>query len=685
VAFVGVASKLLDPSVVVPDYAADLIEAEVKLVNQAAGTLPSPIFPGLEYGEDYTQYIPRGHYTLDDNLKAYFKSMMWYGRMTFRLKTRDPEAGRAETRSAILVTNALRNARVGELPALDVWQDLYSPTAFFVGRSDDLTVTQYGAVLDTVYGANPSIDSLVDEAKLDQFIELAYQLPPPKILGIVISDQEDVEQASKGLRFMGQRFVPDAYIFRELMYRNVGTADDRRGLPKGLDLPAAMGSERAYQILDQMGETHYANYDSQMDKMRTWLSSLSVAEWTETLYNTWLYSFYPLLDVPTDGYPVFMRSAAWLDKQLNTVLGSWTELKHDTILYAKQAYAEMGGGPPPPPPTPPKGYVEPVPSFYARLAALTNMTITGLDERGMLADEDRQSLERLEKLSLDLQAIAEKELRNETLTEAEYELIRFIGGEFEHLTMAAADSQDQEPGGRKYTEEEPQAAVVADVATDPGAIPQPVVLEEGVGRINEIHVVVPIVQDDGQVALQIAKGGVFSQYEFPWPASDRLTDEKWRQMLADGQAPPLPEWISSFFTPQGEYNDLTSAVARFQSSITSLFWEPMYASQETATGALASFLPEIEALNQAKQYIGRQLVSSQFRSVDLQSENLAVVTVREEWLDKMYAYQGDYPNGDEPVLKQRGPYPLEATYTLEFIDGYWQVTRAAYANQPPDW
>jgi hypothetical protein len=25
-------------------------------------------------------------------------------------------------------------------------------------------------------------------------------------------------------------------------------------------------------------------------------------------------------------------------------LGSYTELKHDTLLYVKQAYAEMGGG-----------------------------------------------------------------------------------------------------------------------------------------------------------------------------------------------------------------------------------------------------------------------------------------------------------------------------------------------------
>ena len=128
------------------------------------------------------------------------------------------------------------------------------------GRSDDLTVIQYGDVLDFVYGVNPSVNDLVDEKKLDDFITLAEKLPPPKILGMVIQDSDDEEQVTKGLRFMGQRFVPDAYIFRQLIYRNVGTRENRRGLPKGLDLLAAMGSERAYTLLEQMGDTKFENY-----------------------------------------------------------------------------------------------------------------------------------------------------------------------------------------------------------------------------------------------------------------------------------------------------------------------------------------------------------------------------------------------------------------------------------------
>ena len=108
------------------------------------------------------------------------------------------------------------------------------------------------------------------------------------------------------------------------------------------------------------------------------------------------------------------------------------------------------------------------------------------------------------------------------------------------MTLAAAD---QEGEGRPFFEQEDQAAVVADVATGLDPITgEGAVLEEGTGYIFDIYVAVP----DGAGGLHIAKGGVFSYYEFPWPMADRLTDEKWREMLAAGQAPERPEWTASF-------------------------------------------------------------------------------------------------------------------------------------------
>ena len=691
VAFIGVGGKLLDPDIEIPAYAQELVEAELANIEDASGVLLSPLFPGLEYGEDYTQYIPRGHYTTSEELTAYFKSMMWYGRMTFRLKTDNPDVGRAETRAALLLVHALRTAQVNGQPALQAWLDLYNPTVFFVGRSDDLTAFQYLDVIDEIYGSTPDLATIADESQLDTFIEAANELPPPLILGIVIDVGDDVEETTKGFRFMGQRFVPDAYIFRELIYRNVGTMENPRQLPKGLDVMAAMGSDRAYAILDELGETEYANYPEQMEKMQTWVDSLTTEEWTETLYTTWLYTFEPLLAEPDAGYPQFMQSEAWLDKQLNTSLGSWAELKHDTILYAKQVYAELGGGGGAPTPLLAQGYVEPVPEFYARLEALTTMTLEGLQARGLLDEQDANSLQRLQSLAAALQRIAEKELRGEPLSEGEFSLIRFYGGELEHLTMAAADRDDPDPAAQPVMEEEPQAAVIADVATAPDpdgdGIPNPVVLEEAVGRINEIYVVVPLIMADGTIQLQVAKGGVFAYYEFPWPAEDRLTDEKWRTMLDEGEAPPLPEWTSSFFTNQTEYAAFQSTIYNFQSSISQAYWYLESDYLFAAESVQSQFAEEIAALQAAKQFIGRQWIHASYRSFDIQAEDRVIVTVRETWEDKLYNFQ-DMPGDEAPTTDpagQRGPYTLDVTYTLEMQEERWVVSNVVYNNAPPTW
>ena len=65
------------------------------------------------------------------------------------------------------------------------------------------------------------------------------------------------------------------------------------------------------------------------------------------------------------------------------------------------------------------------------------------------------------------------------------------------------------------------------------------VLEVGVGKAHAIYVIVEI---EGK--LKLTRGAIFSFYEFQWPISDRLTDEKWQEMLENGSAPKQPEWIN---------------------------------------------------------------------------------------------------------------------------------------------
>lgn len=535
--FFAVGAKLLDPGVVVPPEVKTEVEQELDLIAKHQGVAISPLMntgsgasPLDALKEDYSQYIPRGHYDRSELLRSYFKSMMWYGRLTFRFKSED------ETRSAALIVLALNQ---GSNAAS--WNRLYEPTCYFVGASDDITYLQLKDVLVSVYGAKVDLRAvLADTTKWTPFLEASRKLAPPAINSMPIFDetiQPDREQEIKGFRFMGQRFSLDAAIFQRLVYREVkeNSQGQRRMLPKGLDIPAALGSEAAYDILESAGETAYRLYPENMTKMRRFIAGLDHKDWTENLYRNWLYTLWPFTQAKAEGYPAFMRGRAWALKELNTFLGSWTELKHDTILYVKQTYAEAGGGAED---VDDRGYVEPNPLVFGRLADLAKATREGLLARGLLSETDKTSLERLEKLSLSLQAIAEKELTDRPINKEDYDLIRSYGVQLEHFWLEAC----RDAGFRLHHSQahSQPAALVADVATDPTGL----VLEEAIGYIDEIYAAVPV---DGK--LRIVKGGVYSYYEFTWPLNDRLTDTVWRQMLDAKKAPPRPEWTKAFIAP----------------------------------------------------------------------------------------------------------------------------------------
>ncbi|HEX7621481.1 MAG TPA: DUF3160 domain-containing protein [Anaerolineales bacterium] len=538
VAYFAVASQLLGLPDPVPAEVTDLVTAELALINAASGEAISPIWdrpdlpPDQKLIEVYGQYTPRGHYTRSEELKKYFKAMMWYGRLTFRLNDD------FETRRALLVTQAVRSAAAADgTPALTLWKNIYEPTVFIVGKADDLGYLEYGALSDQVFGSNPDLGKFADAALFAQFKQATETLPPPQINSMWVWIWQDQEKVTKGFRFMGQRFTLDAYVFGQVIWRKVGTLDKPRGLPKALDFFAAMGSDEAFSILKTMGEDQYANFDTQTTKVRTEVAALGMDSWTQNLYWSWLYSFQPLITPKGSAYPPFMQTQAWTRKDLQTALGSWTELKHDTILYAKQVMAEMGGGSGNT--APPHGYVEPNPEAYARLLALTQMTYAGLQSRNLLSDLTRANLENLISELTFLKNISERELAGEAITDDEYWHIQYWGGILEQFTLAAADTT----GNASRDLSDQKAALVADVATGTNDLNTLVALEEGVGQPTTIYVVLP------DSPWRVASGAVYSYYEFTVPSSNRMTDEAWQALVEAGTNPPQPDWTNMFIAP----------------------------------------------------------------------------------------------------------------------------------------
>jgi hypothetical protein len=165
-------------------------------------------------------------------------------------------------------------------------------------------------------------------------------------------------------------------------------------------------------------------------------------------------------------------------------------------------------------------------------------------------------------------------------------------------------------------------------------------------------------------------------------------------MLEDGKAPGQPDWTASFRTDQGAYTDLQLGIQSFQLNLRNLMWAPAMYDPENYGAGMAPFGPEMEPfqaeaneLHAAKEYVGKQLISVQFHSYDLQSEDRALVTVRETWEDKRY--QGEEPDLDRPVIAQRGPYTVRINYTLERNPEQaalpWLVTKVEYLEPLPQW
>jgi hypothetical protein len=452
--------------------------------------------------------------------------------LTFRL--REP----FETQRALLITNALRTSSASDGNSAEkLWRWIYEPTVFLVGKADDLSYFEYGALSDSVFGPEANLAAFGDPALLETFLGAAEQLPPPQVNSMWVWIWEDTEQATKGYRFMGQRFTIDAYVLGQMIWRNVGTMAEPRGLPKALDFFAALGSDEALNLLEEMGENEYENFDTQMEKVQTELGALQEDTWTENVYWSWLYALQPIIEVKDESYPEFMRTQAWARKDLNTALGSYTELKHDTILYAKQVMAEMGGGPS----DIPKGYIEPNPEAFARLKSLAEMTLAGLADRNLLDEDMLANLENLIDLLGFLKDTSEKLLWGQELTEEDYFRINFFGGELESLTIAAADCEGETWECRDLQDQ--QAALIADIATGISSETQGLVaLEEAIGQPTPIYVVLP------DSPYRIGVGAVFTYYEFEVPADSRMTDEEWQALVATGAHEPPPYWTETFMT-----------------------------------------------------------------------------------------------------------------------------------------
>ena len=502
----------------------ELAAEELALVEAASGVEASPItssgaceWPNSFVGcVDYSLFRPRGHYTRTPELERYFRAMSLLGLEGFAL---DEGVGVVP---GLLVTRPM----VADRDLLEGWRALYEPTAFLVGLADDVDPLQLAAVADDAIPGWLDDPTVIAGADAETIAEAALAAHPVAI---------DPERAS--VRLMGARFTLDSFVLDQLAWPNVGreSPEERRVFVSPLDLAAAFGSDVARER-QLATESSYYRYTEQLDEMTELIAARGPDDWAATVYDAWLAAIAPQFEPRSSAYPDFMRNDVWAAKALQTGLGSYTELKHDTVLYTKQGSAGEGEGPEPADFVP-RHWVEPDPVAFGRIAAAAALVRDGFDGRGLLTDETDDLLATLIELSDWLAGIATRELAGEVADDVDNARLLDIGSELEYLWIASSEIELNEYGYAVPDWDE-RAGLVTDVFTTSFEH-----LQLGTGNPEAIFVIVPL----GDGRFELAQGAVMSYYEF-WMSNDtpRLTDEEWRAMLVDDDLPPRPQWVDPF-------------------------------------------------------------------------------------------------------------------------------------------
>jgi hypothetical protein len=535
--YLAVALKLFTPEYELTPEVESMIAAQWAQIKAEGGKEESALIAG--FIDDYGAYRPVGHYTGSEELQNYFRGMTWFGRVAFPLRSLDGQSS-SPSRAPLLITLALREAELDGVPTYKTWLNIHEMLDFIIGPSDDPSPIELHALMEKVYGSDLYLDLLQDEAAWKEVQSRVEELPAPQISS-TFQDTSLEKEFERDWRFMGQRFTLDAMIFQQLISDKV----HQRPFPKGLDLAAAFGSPEAKHSLDLAGQMRYQNYSQQLQKMQELVLELPQESWTERFYSGWQYAFLSQVEPKGGSYPPFMLTNAWRYKDINTMLSSWAQLKHDTILYAKMPEGLGGGGPPASGPAP--AYVEPNPNVYYRLAYAAQTLSDGLNS--YLFDWQARSwvqtqnpgqpglqeylryLSQLAEKMENLGEIAERELQGENLSDDDYY----------RITSCLEYKECIDPEGYMGNSMKPEPIPV--IAAVSGFEEE--IMEVGVGYLNRIFVAVPI---NGETF--VAQGAVLSYYEFIQPREDRLTDEVWRVKLK--QDPPhLPTWTVNFLMPGG--------------------------------------------------------------------------------------------------------------------------------------
>jgi hypothetical protein len=333
----------------------------------AAGPAAVPLFGAQPDAKtlDFSTFKPRGHYVSTSNLEAYFRALMWIGRLEFRLAPLASDAVALidrETVAALLLAELSHN--VTELKRVD------SVLTTIVGESDNAKSGDLVELMHSSGIANAG-DAVAKPELLQAFRDklLASDVGVQRILGQLLAfpqDESDIK-IPRSFLLLGQRFTFDSGALSSLVSQNA-SENPLRLMPNEKDIVyAVLGNDVVLENLES-DASKFKPYAGRLAAARHLIEQTPASVWTNSsLYNAWLNALRNL-SPPTEAaefgkLPKRAQTAAYWRSKANSQLTSFAELRRNNILLVKESFSGGVIGC-----EYPAVYVEPIPKFWRAVA-----------------------------------------------------------------------------------------------------------------------------------------------------------------------------------------------------------------------------------------------------------------------------------------------------------------------------
>ena len=527
---------------------------------------------------DFSQFTPRGHYTRNQGLKKYFSAMIWLGRTEILItnpKNEPIQNHSEEDLQRMAVLSALIAEIAVKSGADENWENIEGILSFLLGRSDNINLSE---IISTMKVLSYDAEDLCNKNIWGKFTVKILELNSAQQLynsQILFSDPDNPEQVVPPTAFllMGQRPIIDGFITANTVYDRIIFKGDKvmRMVPSTLDILFSLGNDASIQLM--VDEITKYPYSSNLAALRYLIDSYEDDFWKSNLYTCWLNGIKSLNPPLQRGnLPPFMQTAAWWQKTMNTQLASWSELRHDFLLYAKQpyTYSYMCSYP--------HVYIEPNPEFYENIKTFFESLKNLINSDYCKNMNSKNTIINLSDIWIqvcgNLKSMSEKILNKQEFSKEDEDFLCSI------LKEGSVCSSNDKPENfgwylRLYYGLDPGSFalnylgdkgleadkfVVADVHTIPmDEFGNEVgwVLHAGTGRINMAVITAPT--PEGGTRSYI--GPVYSYYEFISNDFKRLTNEEWREM--DGAPAYRPAFTNLYLADKSGNNPVGKKVSLF--------------------------------------------------------------------------------------------------------------------------